>query len=187
MENIRLIFLFISIVSFSSCGNDDGSNVVEEQKVYNTVDQMGRPAINTVFNFFGSSATKNSFNEILPSEGKAESSDHFKGILEALQAYIFLDPTSYENILGTNNQTLAEILSVDVLTCDLSKSPSSYATLNGRGLGDDVIDVTLALAFADQSAAGEDNPVKDGVSTDNVDSNDKSHSNNFPYIASAHR
>lgn len=186
MENVRLIMVLFSALFLGACSDDEPA-MDEKQLVYNTVDQMGRPAINTVFNFFGTSEVKNSFNEILPSEGNAANSAHFKGILDALQTYIFLDPSSYENILKTDNETLAGILAVDVLTCDLSKSPSSYASLNGRALEDDVIDVTLALAFADQSDAGKDNPVKDGVSTDNVDSNDKNHSTNFPYIASAHK
>ncbi|WP_420316119.1 DUF4331 family protein [Ekhidna sp.] len=185
MKSIKLILISLAFISLSACGDDD-QPIIEEPKVYHTVDQMGRPAINTVFNFFGNSDVKNGFNEILPSEGKSKNSNHFKGILDALQTYIFLDPNSYENILGANNQTLAEILAADVLSCDLSKSPSSYGTLNGRTLDDDVIDITLTLAFSDQSSEGADNPVKDGVSTDNVDSNDRTHSNSFPYIASSH-
>ncbi|MEP1035085.1 DUF4331 family protein [Ekhidna sp.] len=64
-------------------------------------------------------------------------------------------------------------------------SLSSYATLNGRTLDDDINDVTIALVFNDQLEAG-DNTVKAGLSTDCVDGNDKPHSNSFPYIASSH-
>jgi hypothetical protein len=185
MKNLLLLFSVLTVLSLSSCKDDDSTTALEPV-VYETLDQMGRPAINTVFNFFGSSDVKNSFNSILPSEGKAASSANFKGILNALQTYIFLEPSTFENILGVGNAALADVLSVDVVTCDLSKSPSSYATLNGRALDDDVIDVTLTLAFADQSEAGADNPVKAGVSTDYVGSNDKSHTNTFPYIATPH-
>lgn len=186
MENLRLIIALVSMMMLASCGDDDSSTVVPDPVVYNTLDQMGRPTINTVFNFFGTSEVKNSFNEVLPSEGKSKNSANFKGILDALQTYIFLDPAEYQNILGIDNAALADVLAVDVLTCDLSQIGSSYGSLNGRTLDDDIIDVTLTLAFNDQSDAGKDNPVKAGVSTDYVDKNDKNFRNSFPYLASPH-
>jgi hypothetical protein len=151
---------------------------------YATADQMGRPAINTVFNFFGSAEVKNGYNKTLPFAGSSNAAA-FKGIFDALQTYIFLDPTEFENILGIDNAALSGVLAVDVLGSDKA-SASAYGSLNGRALGDDVIDVTLLLAFADQSAAGANNPVKDGVSSDNVSANDKAFSSTFPYLATPH-
>ncbi len=186
MKKIKSISIALSLVAmlvFSSCGNDDGG-VQIELDTYATVDQMGRPAINTVFNFFGSADVKNGYNETLPSNGSANTTA-FAGILNALQTYIFLDPAEFENILGIGNDALAGVLAVDVLQSD-KNSATAYGALNGRALGDDVVDVTLILAFSDQSAAGSDNQVKDGLISDNVDSNDKSFSNSFPYLASPH-
>lgn len=172
-----------ALLIFSACGDDNGG-VVPDPDVYVTVDQMGRPAINTVFNFFGTAEVKNGYNLTLPSSGSSNSAA-FKGILDALQTYIFLDPATFENILGIDNTALAGVLAVDVLSSDKTAA-SSYGTLNGRALADDVIDVTLLLAFADQSEEGADNPVKDGVSSDNVDANDKAFSTTFPYLATPH-
>ncbi|MEQ9402456.1 MAG: DUF4331 family protein [Cyclobacteriaceae bacterium] len=180
---VAAILVLGLMVTFSSCGDDDDP-VQPDPDVYTTVDQMGRPAINTVFNFFGTAEVKNAFNLILPSDGSANATA-FKGILDALQTYIFLDPAQFENILGIDNEALAGVLAVDVLTSDKTSS-SAYGSLNGRTPADDVIDVTLLLAFADQSTAGESNQVKDGVSSDNVDANDKAFGNTFPYLASPH-
>lgn len=184
MKKLKYLILSLAlsgVVILSSCGNDDPAPMSD---TFVTVDQMGRPAINTVFNFFGDAATKNGYNQTLPSAGSSNATA-FKGILDALQTYIFLDPAEFENILGVDNAGLASVLAVDVLQSDKS-SASAYGSLNGRALGDDVVDVTLLLAFADQSDAGADNQVKDGVSSDNVDSNDKSFSSSFPYLASPH-
>ncbi len=188
MKNTKILITLFSLLSLSvlvGCSDDDDNNTTPvDNSIYTTVDQMGRPAINTVFNFFGDATIKNGYNMTLPSNGAANA-DNFKGILDALQTYIFLDPAEFENILGLDNAGLAGALAVDVLTSDKTAS-TAYGTLNGRALADDVVDVTLLLAFADQSDAGADNPVKDGVSSDNVDTNDKSFSNTFPYLASPH-
>lgn len=181
LQYIILSLTLVALVALTSCGDDDNPGPAD---TYTTVDQMGRPAINTVFNFFGDAATKNGYNQTLPSMGSSNADD-FKAILDALQTYIFLDPAEFENILGIDNATLASVLAVDVLQSDKS-SASAYGSLNGRALGDDVVDVTLLLAFADQSTAGSDNQVKDGVSSDNVDSNDKTFGSTFPYLASPH-
>ncbi|WP_421763913.1 DUF4331 family protein [Ekhidna sp.] len=160
------------------------TEVTVTSPTYATSDQMGRPAINTVFNFFGSAEVKNGYNMTLPSEGSANATA-FAGILDALQTYIGLDPDQFENILGIGNDALAGVLAVDVLQSN-KNSATAYGSLNGRALGDDVVDVTLILAFSDQSAAGANNQVKDGLVSDNVDSNDKSFSNSFPYLADPH-
>lgn len=182
IKSISMVLSLVGLLVFSSCGNDDGPQI--ELATYTTVDQMGRPAINTVFNFFGSADVKNGYNETLPSNGSANATA-FAGILDALQTYIFLDPEQFENILGIGNDALAGVLAVDVLQSD-KNSATAYGTLNGRALDDDVVDVTLILAFSDQSEAGADNEVKDGLVSDNVQSNDKSFSNSFPYLASPH-
>ena len=184
IKSILAALSLVALVGFTSCGDDDGGDVQMNTDTYATVDQMGRPAINTVFNFFGSASVKNGYNETLPSNGSMNATA-FAGILDALQTYIFLDPDQFENILGIGNDALAGVLAVDVLQSD-KNSASAYGSLNGRALSDDVVDVTLILAFSDQSAAGADNQVKDGLVSDNVDANDKSFSNSFPYLASPH-
>jgi len=98
-------------------------------------DQMGRPAINTVFNH---GADKNTFNVTQPAGQRTAKTangetflQEFTSELEALGGY------SAAQALG-----IAEILLPDVLTFDYS---SSAGFLNGRKLQDDVIDIELNL------------------------------------------
>ncbi|BDD00300.1 DUF4331 family protein [Persicobacter psychrovividus] len=163
----------------------EGDDTLEEtitvlSPVFMTKDQMGRPAINTVFNFFGDADTKNAYNQTLPSDG-AQNADAFKGIFDALQTYIGLDPATYTNILGLDNATTASVLAVDVLQSDKS-SATSYGTLNGRGLADDVVDVTLILTFGGPDL-NNINDTQKGLISDFVNANDKEFSTSFPYVA----
>ncbi|MEO9872193.1 DUF4331 family protein [Ekhidna sp.] len=174
----------LTVASSTGVESTAMGSVIVENPSYETADQMGRPAINTVFNFFGTAEVKNGYNETLPSNG-SDDATAFAGILDALQTYIGLDPEQFENILGIGNDALAGVLAVDVLQSDKG-SATAYGSLNGRALADDVIDVTLTLAFGDQSTAGEANAVKDGLVSDNVGANDKSFTNSFPYLADPH-
>ncbi len=169
--------------------------ILVENPTYLLADQMGRPGINTVFNFFGSSDVKNAFNQVLPSEGIANATA-FKGIFDALQSYIGLDPMTYNNVLGLDNETTASVLATDILMSNKT-APSTYGpsdinnivlgqnVLNGRGLADDVIDVTLILAFAGNDLNNL-NSTQLGLISDNVNANDKPFLSEFPYLASPH-
>ena len=158
--------------------------VVVVNPTYALADQMGRPAINTVFNVDDKVGdTKNAFNQTLPSTGGSLSK--FTFILDALQTYIFLDPDQFENILGIGNDALAGVLINDVLNSD-KNAATAYGTLNGRALGDDVVDVTLILAFSDQSGQGDPASVIPGLITDFVNGNDKEFLTEFPYLATPH-
>jgi hypothetical protein len=99
------------------------------------VDQMGRPAINTVFNH---GVDKNTFNVTQPAAQASTPTasgptflQEFQSTLEALGGY------------GASQAlAIANILLPDVLTFDYS---SSAGFLNGRRLQDDVIDIELNL------------------------------------------
>ncbi|SMD32891.1 protein of unknown function [Reichenbachiella faecimaris] len=162
---------------------------------YEQEDQMGRPAINTVFNYFGDADTKNAYNQTLPANGSSNAGG-FEGILDALQNYIGLDADTYANVLGLDNTTTATVLSTDVLNCNKSASttygPSDLDNitlfsnvLNGRGLDNDVVDVTLILAFAGDDLTNLSS-LQEGLIADGVAANDKSFSTEFPYLASPH-
>ena len=96
------------------------------------VDQMGRPAINTVFN---AGADKESFNVTPPSmqddPGKPYRGN-VSGVLQALGGYDS----------GTAD-FLASVLIPDVITYDTASSATNI--LNGRSLADDVIDAELGI------------------------------------------
>jgi Domain of unknown function (DUF4331) len=97
-------------------------------------DQMGRPAINTVFNHGGE---KNIFNLTQPADQRTTQNGDGKTYLESFVAT--LESFGYSAGDATD---IAEILLPDVLTFDYS---SSAGFLNGRKLTDDVIDIELNL------------------------------------------
>ncbi|MEN7546415.1 DUF4331 family protein [Rapidithrix thailandica] len=182
-------------VSNSEGSNTASVNIVVTNPEYVLADQMGRPAINTVFNFFGDAEAKNNYNQTLPSEG-AGNAMAFEGILDALQEYIGLDSESYTNVLGLDNTTTATVLATDVLgsnktaastygPSDLNNIKVGENVLNGRGLSDDVVDVTLILALAGNDLNNL-NDTQKGLISDNVQANDKAFLTQFPYLASPH-
>lgn len=183
----------VAVTNVGGTTTESGTVSVRNES-FSTDDQMGRPAINTVFNFFGDAATKNGYNATMPADGNVDS-ELFKGILDALQGYIGLDASSYTNVLGLDNATTASVLATDVLMSnkdfsstygpsDLTDLRLGENLLNGRGLNDDVVDVTLILTFGADLANLSD--LQTGLLGDRVPANDKEFSNQFPYLASPH-
>jgi hypothetical protein len=120
-------------------------------------DQMGRPAINTVFNNVDSAhkTDRDAFNRTAPVEQPRIYGQHVQDVLTALGA---ADPAG-----------LAGVLLPDILTY---KTGDTSGFLNGRRLSDDVIDAELNLV------------TNGGITTDCVD-NDSAFSSNWPYLAAA--
>lgn len=110
-------------------------------------DQMGRPAINTVFNTSlvdaGASTTKNQFNATPPSRQRTAFGGKFR-------TNVITTLTNINAVLGTGApdytlaqaQGLADFLLPDVLTYDTATTAGG---LNGRDLNDDVIDIELGI------------------------------------------
>ncbi|NJB81414.1 DUF4331 family protein [Wenyingzhuangia aestuarii] len=169
--------LLIAAVSFN-CSNDDNNNMeIETKAVFALEDQMGRPAVNTVF---VSSASKDAFNTTIPSEQGAVFSAMFKTNLEALSP-AFNESTD-TNALGQDATAFTNLLATDVLNVSLDGTTTFYDGTNlltGRALTDDVITTELLLIFG-----GEDFSENPTLSDDHVDANDKEFLSEFPYLAS---
>lgn len=111
-------------------------------------DQMGRPAINTVFNNAlvdpSSGTTKNRFNAIPPSQQRTGDGGQFKAnivaTLENINAALGTGCPDYD---AATANAIANILLPDVITYDTTTH--AVGPLNGRALGDDVIDTELGL------------------------------------------
>jgi hypothetical protein len=121
---------------------------------------MGRPAINTVFNnkYVDSNAgrAKNRFNHTPPSAQRTAYHGEFKkNIANTLQAinHVVLQDGCTDYDAATAN-AIANILLPDILTYDVSTP--AVGPLNGRALGDDVIDAELALTTNNCAAASSD-------------------------------
>jgi hypothetical protein len=155
--NISAIVLRVPNENLGGSGMDIGVYASTEDKNGNQLDQMGRPAINTVFNNQDSNqADRQNFNETRPAKQTgAGYRDHVKDVLTALGA---ADPAG-----------LAGVLIPDLLTY---KTGDMSGFLNGRRLADDVIDAELGLV------------TNGGITTDCVD-NDSNFSSSWPFLAKA--
>jgi hypothetical protein len=143
---------------------------------YQQQDQMGRPAINTVFN--AAVADKEAFNMTTPSAMTASFQSKFQTRLLAL------NPGYTTNALGQDAAALSGLLAQDVLNVSTNGTTTFFDgnpanTLSGRALGDDVIDVELLLIFG--GPTGASNPT---LTSDHVNGNDKAFLSTFPYLAS---
>lgn len=161
----------VSGMIFTACDDDDTKPVV----MYEQEDQMGRPAINTVF---VTSGEKNTFNATIPSAQGAAFASKFNTQLLAL------NPGYTTNLLGLNAATFTSVLATDVLSVALTGVTTFFDgtnVLTGRTLADDVITVELILIFG-----GPDAMANPGLTDDHVDANDKAFLTSFPYLAAPH-
>jgi Domain of unknown function (DUF4331) len=143
-------------------------------------DQMGRPAINTVFNTSlvdsNAGATKDAFNRVKPSRQRTALDGQFK-------ANVIATLTNINQVLGTDDafgcsdytraeaRVLARILLPDVLTYNVKTEAAG--PLNGRALADDVIDAELGLT------------TNGCVTSDGVDAH-SDYLSSFPYLGEPH-
>lgn len=182
LKNIKVLAmaLAVSLTAFN-CSNDDDDDIMYNEPnfsgTYTQEDQMGRPAVNTVF---VSAASKDMFNITIPSNQGGMFQSMFQANLEALSP-AYANPED-ENALGLDSATFTGLLATDVLNVSLDGTTTFYDgtnVLTGRALADDVITVELLLIFG-----GEDFSENPTLSNDNVDANDKPFLSSFPYLAS---
>ncbi len=177
-NKFKIIALSIlATVAFTSCNDDDDEQMaaVDFSGTFVQKDQMARPAINTVF--IASGAPKDTFNTTIPSAMGATYQSVFQSRLLAL------NPGYTTNALGQTAAQLSGLLATDVLGVAKTGTTTFFDgtnVLTGRALADDVIDVELLLIFG--GPAGTANA---GLTSDNVDTNDKAFLPSFPYLATA--
>jgi hypothetical protein len=183
IKNILGIAL-VSVFALTSCDKDKDMDMdpimdttPDFSGTFNTSDQMGRPAVNTVF---VPSGMKDQFNVTPPSQQGGMYATAFAAGLKGLSPAYANDGD--KNALGLDAATFGGVLATDVLTVATTGTTTFYDgtnVLTGRNLADDVITVELLLIFG-----GEDFTENPGLSNDNVDANDKAFSSSFPYLAS---
>jgi len=143
-------------------------------------DQMGRPAINTVFNH--TAADKELFNVTPPSQ-QASAGKPFRSNVSSTLVALSAGDTEGSYAQGQAD-ALANVLVPDVITYDTSTA--AVGPLNGRALADDVIDAELDITtggdplglFADRDATGAIPSDCVGKHTD--------YRATFPYLGVAH-
>ncbi|WP_339894163.1 DUF4331 family protein [uncultured Algibacter sp.] len=183
MKNLKIFTLAITVsfLVFNCSNNDDDDPTMisgpDFSGTYIQADQMGRPAVNTVF---VSSSSKDMFNITIPSEQNAAFQSMFEANLLGLSP-AYANPGD-QNALMLDAATFTGLLATDVLNVSLDGTTTFYDgtnVLTGRALADDVITVELLLIFG-----GEDFSENPTLSNDNVSSNDKPFLVSFPYLAS---
>ncbi|MDT0559132.1 DUF4331 family protein [Ichthyenterobacterium sp. W332] len=177
---IKTLLIFALAVFIVNCSSDDdapmGPTGPNFSGTYAQSDQMGRPAVNTVF---VSSASKDQFNTTIPSQQNGSFQAMFQANLEALSP-AYANPSD-ANALGLDSAAFTGLLATDVLNVSLDGTTTFFDgtnVLTGRALSDDVITVELLLIFG-----GEDFSENPTLSNDNVDANDKTFLSSFPYLA----
>lgn len=168
----RLGIGLVAIACFASCHK---GGIIPPSPFFDEADQMGRPAVNTVFI---SAADKDKFNETPPTQMPAAFTSEMKSNLLAL------NPGYTTNLLGLTADQFIGVLSTDVLNASTTGKTTFYDgtnVLTGRALSDDVIDVELTLIFGGPN--GTANP---GLTSDHVDHNDVPFLTEFPYLAQPH-
>lgn len=175
------MLIAIGLVIFSSCKDETTDSPMPSgpdfSGTYQQADQMGRPAVNTVFI---NADKKDDFNTTIPSEQGAAFASMMETNLKALSPAYANDGD--KNALGLDAASFAGVLATDVLTVSTTGTTTFYDgtnVLTGRALADDVITVELLLIFG-----GEDFTENPSLSDDHVDQNDKSFLSSFPYLAS---
>ena len=197
---VNLKFFFIAVLSislFTQCDNDDEDDNMSPTPTnpdfsgtYVQEDIMGRPGVNTVF--AGSDMVKNDFNNSLITE-RTSYQPTFQATLE-LYHDVYGDaigsPLDYEaNILGLDAATFTTVLAqFDALQvapegATVYFDGTTGLALTGRGLEDDVIDVSLTLMFGGMTGARFDgNNGTPQLTSDGVDKGDRTYTAAFPYL-----
>jgi Domain of unknown function (DUF4331) len=155
--NLNAIVLRVPNSALGGNGKTVGIFALTQNANGAILDQMGRPAINTVFNNVEmNQSDRQDFNETKPSRQVNRGyRDHVEDVLTALGA---ADPEGLAGVLIPDTLTFT--------TGDMS------GFLNGRRLADDVIDAELGL-------------VTDGGIDSDCVSNDSDFSNRWPFLAPA--
>ena len=174
MKHTNKIIAIAAIFSVGilACKKKTTTTTPPSTTYYMQSDQMGRPAINTVF---VASADKDIFNMTTPSTMGLAFQSKFQTKLLALNA------AYTTNALTQDAATFTGLLASDMLGVSTTTKTTFFDgvhVLTGRMLTDDVINVELLLIFG--GSAGLSNP---GLTNDHVDANDKAFAKSFPYLA----
>jgi hypothetical protein len=153
-----------------------GTTSYWEGGAWHKADQMGRPAINTVFNtkYVTAAANKNLFNETPPSRQNSSSLPLHGNVVATLQNINLLlgltvAPYNCTDYDATTANAIANFLLPDVLTYRVGSKADGTA-FNGRALSDDVIDAELAVT------------TNGCVTSDNADASGHTYLPSFPYL-----
>jgi hypothetical protein len=168
----------LALIAVAGACNDDNNDVTSPQgdRVYVQVERLGNPLVSEVFLAKRSHGFHNAGT---PSTDVANHATELKAFV-----------TTVAGREAAVANTLATVLLPDMLIVQTDKAPSSAGWLTwalgngygGRKLTDDVVDAGLSAIFGNLLSP---NNVSPGLTTDNVNQNDKPFLTTFPYLAAA--
>ena len=150
-----------------------GTTSFWEGGAWHKADQMGRPAINTVFNtkHVTAAANKNLFNETAPSRQNSPSLPFHGNVVATLEGINGLLGLSCPGYDPATANAIANYLLPDVITYRVgSAANGAVFPFNGRKLSADVIDAELTVT------------TNGCVTSDNADASGHTYLPSFPYL-----
>jgi hypothetical protein len=167
----------LSVVSAAAC-SDDNNDITgtDRNRVFVQVERLGNPLVSEVFLAKRNHAFHNAGQ---PSTDVANHATELKSFV-----------TTVAGRDASVANTLASVLLPDMLIVQTDKATTTagwltWALANGYGgrkLTDDVVDAGLSAIFGNLLSP---NNVSPGLTTDNVNQNDKPFQTTFPYLATA--
>jgi hypothetical protein len=155
-----------------------GATSYWENGAWHKADQMGRPAINTVFNtrYVTAATNKDLFNETAPSQQRTASGGLFRNnIIATLENINGILETGCDDYGATTAGAIADYLLPDVITYQVgSTANGAVFPFNGRALSADVIDAELAVT------------TNGCVTSDGADASGHTYLPTFPYLGVPH-
>jgi hypothetical protein len=168
----------LALIAVAGACDDDNNDVTSPQgdRVYVQVERLGNPLVSEVF------LAKRSHGFHNAGKPSTDVANH------ATELKAFVTTVAGRGAAVAN--TLATVLLPDMLIVQTDKATSSagwltWALANGYGgrkLTDDVVDAGLSAIFGSLLSP---NNVSPGLTTDNVNQNDKPFLTTFPYLAAA--
>jgi hypothetical protein len=183
-KNWGVLALLVGCLAIAGCSDDDDDDDngpvdagPDYDRVYVQIERLGNPLVSEVML---AKRDHGHHNAVSPSADVANFKDDVEGFVR--------------NVAGRSDgvaTTLSAVLLPDMLIVDVSKDGSTAGWLSwalaagygGRKLTDDVVDAGLAAIFG--SLLDSEN-VSPGLTTDNVDANDRTMTSTFPYLAGPH-
>ena len=150
-----------------------GTTSYWESGAWHKADQMGRPAINTVFNtkYVTAASNKNLFNETAPSRQNSSSLPFHGNVVATLMNINAILQDGCADYDSATANAIADYLLPDVITYQVgSTANGAVFPFNGRKLSADVIDAELAVT------------TNGCVTSDGANASGHTYLSSFPYL-----
>src|SRR5688572_14987580 len=170
--------LLLSAVALLTACNDDEITAIDSERVYTQIERLGNPLVSEV------TFAKRDHGFHNTTSPSTDAQNGFRGKVEAFVTGV----AGRQASLAT---TLSGVLIPDMLIVQTGRAGNTAGWLTwaladgygGRKLSDDVVDAGLMAIFGPLL---NPNNVSPGLSTDNVNANDRAFLTAFPYLAAAH-